>query len=68
MLSEVLNATGQARDANQVLAQTKQIAKAVQLTDLLAQLEQPEMPLPESNPLLIPRGDTQRSHAVPAKP
>jgi len=68
MLSEVLNATGQARDANQVLTQTKQIAKAVQLTDLLAQLEQPEMPLPESNPLLIPRGDTQRSHAVPAKP
>jgi transmembrane protein TMEM260 (protein O-mannosyltransferase) len=68
MLSEVLNATGQSTDAGHVLAQTKQIAKAVQLTDLLAQIEQPESLLPESNPLLVPRGDTQRGQPVPAKP
>ena len=68
MLSEVLNATGQSKDADGVMAQTKQIAKAVQLSDLLAQLEQPEPPLPESNPLLVPRGDTQRGKTVPARP
>ncbi|HEX6600593.1 MAG TPA: hypothetical protein VF034_14860, partial [Gemmatimonadaceae bacterium] len=68
MLSEVLNATNQQADADRVLAQTRQIARAVQLTDLLAQLEQPEQPLPESNPLLVPRGDTQRGQAVPARP
>jgi hypothetical protein len=68
MLSEVLKATGQSTDAGHVIAQTKQIAKAVQLTDLLAQIEQPESLLPESNPLLVPRGDTQRGQPVPAKP
>jgi len=68
MLSEVLNATGQPREANGVLAQTRKIAKAVQLSDLLAQLEQPEQPLPESSPLLVPRGDTQRGQSVPARP
>jgi hypothetical protein len=68
MLSEVLNATNQQADAERVLAQTRQVARAVQLTDLLAQLEQPEQPLPESNPLLVPRGDSQRGQAVPARP
>ena len=66
-LSEALNATGDARGANQVLAQTRQIATGVQLTDLLAQLQQPEA-LPESNSLLVPRGDTQRGQPVPARP
>jgi len=68
MLSEVLNATNQPKDADHVLAQTRQIAKAVQLSDLLAQLEQPEQTLPESSPLLVPRGDTQRGQPVPARP
>jgi hypothetical protein len=67
MLSEVLHATGQPKEADRVMGQTKQIARAVQLTDLLAQLEQPEMP-PESNPLFVPRGDTQRGQSVPARP
>ena len=68
MLSEVLNATNQPAEADRVLAQTRQIARAVQLTDLLAQLEQPAQPLPESNPLLVPRGDTQRGQSVPDRP
>jgi hypothetical protein len=67
MLSEVLNTTGKSGEAARVLGQTKQIAQAVRLSDLLAQLEQPE-PLPESNPLLVPRGDTQRGQPVPARP
>jgi hypothetical protein len=67
MLSEVLNATGQPKEAGQVMDQTRQIAKAVQLTDLLAQIEQPAQ-LPESNPLLVPKGDTQRGQPVPARP
>jgi hypothetical protein len=66
MLSEVLNATGQPTDADHVLAQTRQIARAVQLSELLAQLEQPQSP--ETNPLLVPRGDTQQGQPVPARP
>ena len=66
MLSEVLDATGQPKDAAQVMAQTRQIAQAVKLSDLLAQLG-PES-RPESNPLLVPRGDTQRGQPVPARP
>jgi len=67
MLSEVLNATGDTKGAAQVLGQARQVAQAVQLTDLLAELEQPEA-RPESNPLLTPRGDSQRGQPVPVRP
>ena len=68
MLSEVLHATGDAAGSARVLAQSKQVAKSVGLTDLLAQMEQPSLPEPESNPLFAPPSDTQRGRTVPAKP
>jgi hypothetical protein len=68
MLSEVLDATGDSTGSAQVLTQAKQIAKAVQLTDLLAQMAQEPLPAPEPNSLLIPRSDTPRGRTVPATP
>jgi hypothetical protein len=57
MLSEVLNATGDTASAAKVLAQAKAVAKAVRLTDLLAQMEQ------QAPPQLLP-ADTQQSKKV----
>jgi hypothetical protein len=68
MLSEVLEATGDSVGSARVLAQSKQVARAVQLTDLLAQMEQESAPTPESNPLFMPPSDTQRGRTVPTKP
>ncbi len=68
MLSEVLQATDDSAGAGKVLNQAKQIAQAVKLTDLLAQLEQPRAPLPATSPLLVPRSDSQRGTPVPVKP
>jgi len=67
MLSEVLQATGDSIGAGKVLDQAKQIAQAVKLTDLLAQLEQPRAQLPVTSPLLVPRSDSQRGTPVPIK-
>jgi hypothetical protein len=67
MLSEVLQATGDAAGAAKVLNEAKQVAQAVKLTDLLAQMEQQQAPLPPTNPLLVPRSDSQRGTEVPVK-
>jgi hypothetical protein len=68
MLSEVLQATGDAAGSAQVYAQAQRVAKAVKLTDLLAQMQQPGLAEPESNPLFAPPSDTQRGRTVPARP
>ena len=69
MLSEVLQATGDAAGSQRVMGQAKQVAQAVRLSDLLAQMEQnqPQVPV-QQNPLLVPPSDTQRNKTVPAKP
>jgi hypothetical protein len=67
MLSEVLQATGDSAGAAKVLAEAKQVAKAVKLTDLLAQMEQQQAPLPPTSPLLVPPSDSQRGTPVPVK-
>jgi hypothetical protein len=70
MLSEVLQQTGDRAGATKVMNEAKQVARAVRLNDLLAQMEQqqvvPQEPL--ENPLLTPGSDTQRGKSVPAKP
>ena len=66
MLSEVLQATGDARGAASVMAQAKDVARAVHLTDLLAQMEQQSPPPTQGNPLLTP-SDTTRGATVPVK-
>jgi hypothetical protein len=66
MLSEVLQTTGDSAGAARVLTQARQVAQAVKLDDLLAQMEQPAPSA--NNPLLAPPSDTQRGRAVPAKP
>jgi hypothetical protein len=68
MLSEVLQATGDAAGSAQVYAQAQRVAKAVKLTDLLAQMQRPGLAEPESNPLFAPPSDTQRGRTVPARP
>jgi hypothetical protein len=72
MLSEVLQQTGDRADAAKVLNEAKQVAKAVRLNDLLAQMEQQQQQVipqePRENPLLTPGSDSQRGKPVPAKP
>ncbi|MDQ6633971.1 MAG: DUF2723 domain-containing protein [Gemmatimonadota bacterium] len=71
MLSEVLQATGDAKDATKVLGDAKQVARAVKLDDLLAQMEaQPALPPAAGpvNPLLVPPSDTARGRTAPTKP
>jgi hypothetical protein len=70
MLSEVLQSTGDAKEAAKVLNDAKQVARAVKLDDLLAQMEaQPALPQAGPvNPLLVPPGDTARGRTAPAKP
>jgi hypothetical protein len=68
MLAEVLQATGDSAGSARVMAQAKAVARGVQLTDLLTQMEQQAPPAPESNPLFAPPSDTQRGRIVPAKP
>jgi hypothetical protein len=70
MLSEVLQQTGNRADATRVLNQSKQVAKAVQLTDLLAQMEQqPMLPQEQSeNPLLTPGADSPRAKTLSPSP
>jgi hypothetical protein len=68
MLAEVLQATGDVAGAQRTLAEARKIAQAVQLTDLLAQMTQPQTPeLPGQNPLLTPT-DTQRGQSLPSAP
>jgi hypothetical protein len=70
MLSEVLQATGDSAAAARVLAEAKSIAQGVKLTELLGQLEQQPsltVPVPSTNPLLVPPSDTQRGKSVPVK-
>jgi hypothetical protein len=67
MLSEVLQATGDSAGAAHVLGEARQVAQAVKLTDLLAQMEQPSAPQQPANPLLAPPSDTQRRRTVPAR-
>jgi len=65
MLSEVLQATGDQKEAAKVMDDAKNVARAVHLTDLLSQMEQPAPP-----PNLVPAApsDTQRGTSVPVKP
>jgi hypothetical protein len=67
MLSEVLQSTGDTREAAKVLNDAKQVARAVKLDDLLAQMEAQPAPLPAGpvNPLLVPPSDTARGKTVP---
>ncbi|MEO6526805.1 MAG: DUF2723 domain-containing protein [Gemmatimonadaceae bacterium] len=69
MLAEVLQATGDASGAQRTLADARKIAQAVQLTDLLAQMQRPpEQQIPGESPLLTPT-DTQQGKALtPATP
>ena len=55
MLSEALQATGDTAAASRVLAESRQVAQAVRLDDLLAQLRSRRAPAgPVQNPLLTP--------------
>jgi len=55
MLSEVLQATGDTAASKRILGDSRRIAQAVRLDDLLAQLQEPPaMPGPAQNPLLVP--------------
>jgi hypothetical protein len=65
MLSEILHATADTAAAGRVLSQARQVARAVKLNDLLAQMETPAA---SQNPLLAPSSDTQQGKAVPVKP
>ena len=71
MLSEVLQATGDASGATRVLAQAKQVASGVRLTELLAQMEQQQQqqaaPPSALQPLLVPPSDTVRGKAIRPK-
>jgi hypothetical protein len=63
MLSEGLQARGDAAAAARVMNQSRQIAEAVKLDDLLAQINQPQ-PAAGENPLLVP-GDSPKGGALP---
>ena len=68
MLSEVMQATGDASGAKRVMEQARDIAKGVKLNDLLGQMEAAQPAAATPNPLLTPQvGDTQRSKSLPAK-
>ena len=67
MLSEVLQASGDAVGASRVMALARDIAKGVKLNDLLGQMEQ-ATPVPvQENPLLVPQSDTQHKTTVPVR-
>ena len=68
MLSEVLQTTGDNAGSARVMAQARDVAKAVKLNDLLAQIEQSQVQPAQQNPLLLPPSDTQKGTVVPAKP
>jgi Protein of unknown function (DUF2723) len=60
MLTQVLEATGDTASAMRVLGDSRRIAKAVRLDDLLAELQQPPQPVgPTQNPLLTPTDTAQ---------
>jgi hypothetical protein len=63
MLSEGLQARGDVAAASRVLNQARQVAQAVRLDDLLAQMNAPQ-PAAAPNPLLVP-GDSPKGQAVP---
>ncbi|MEO8562667.1 MAG: DUF2723 domain-containing protein [bacterium] len=68
MLAEVLQATGDTKDAQRVMGDARKVAQAVQLNDLLAQMVEPSAPAQgTTNPLLVP-GDSRAGMAIPAKP
>ncbi|HEU4722574.1 MAG TPA: DUF2723 domain-containing protein [Gemmatimonadaceae bacterium] len=54
MLSEALNSVGDTAAAGRVLAQSRQVAQAVRLDDLLAQMGEQRQQMPGQNPLLTP--------------
>jgi hypothetical protein len=55
MLSEALQSTGNTADAARVLGESRKVAQAVRLDDLLAQMtEQRPQQIPGENPLLTP--------------
>ncbi|MBA3672575.1 MAG: hypothetical protein H0W68_11235 [Gemmatimonadaceae bacterium] len=65
MLSEILQATGDSTGSHRVLAQAKQVAQSVRLSDLLAQMDQPsQAPTPQS-PLLVPSDTAQGTRVKP---
>ena len=53
MLSEALQATGDAAGATRIMGESRKVAQAVRLDDLLAQMTERPQP-PEQNPLLTP--------------
>jgi hypothetical protein len=63
MLSEGLQARGDVAASSRVLNQSRQIAQAVRLDDLLAQMSAPE-PVSAPNPLLVP-GDSRKGETTP---
>ena len=71
MLSEILQATGDASGAARVLGQAKQVASGVRLQELLAQMEQQQQqqaaPPSALQPLLVPPSDTVRGKAIRPK-
>jgi hypothetical protein len=67
MLSEALQTQGDVADASRVLADSRRIAQAVRLNDLLAQMTEQPQPAPAQNPLLTPT-DTQQKQPLQPKP
>jgi hypothetical protein len=64
MLSEVMQASGDTTGATRVLGESRRIAQAVRLDDLLAQMQEPPRPAgPVQNPLLTPT-DTQQGQPL----
>jgi hypothetical protein len=59
MLSEALQTTGDSAGASRVLADSRKVAQAVRLDDLLAQMTEQRQPLPGQNPLLTPTDSTK---------
>ncbi len=68
MLSEVMQATGDTKGASRVLSQARAVAQGVKLTDLLAQMEEPQPTSGAGAPLLVPQADSPRGASVPARP
>jgi hypothetical protein len=67
MLSEALQTQGDQADASRVLADSRRIAQAVRLNDLLAQMTEQPQPAPAQNPLLTPT-DTTRAQPLQPRP
>ena len=64
MLSEGLQSRGDVAAASRVLNQSRQVAAAVRLDDLLAQMNAPQPAAAPTNPLLVP-GDSPKGEAMP---